>query len=105
MTAGTIEYSNIQGHDLSMSTGATLLTRIGRVDLHTLSASFFRFARQCAKELRPCCICNALRQTMMVNHPVHMKVFDADHTETIDDLSTFLMGEVITPEGDTLVNT
>ena len=41
----------------------------------------------------------------MVNHPVHMKVFDADHTETIDDLSTFLMGEVITPEGDTLVNT
>jgi hypothetical protein len=105
MTAGTIEDSHIQGHDLSLSTGATCLTRIGRVDLHKLSASFLRFARQCAEELRPCCICNALRKTMIVNHLVHMKVFHADHTETIDDLPTFLMSEVIASEGDTLVNT
>ncbi len=105
MTAGTIEYSNIQGHDLSMSTGATCLTRIGRVDLHTLSASFFRFARQCAKELRPRGICNALRKTMVMNHPVHMQVFYANHTETVDDLSTFLVGEVIPSEGDTLMHT
>ena len=48
---------------------------------------------------------DTLRKTMVVNHSVHMKVFDTDHTETIDDLFTFLVGEVIPSEGDTLVDT
>src|SRR6266702_1331389 len=92
-------------HFLSMVTPAAILGCVGRVHFDSCSASFFRFDEQLLKKSRPCCICNALRQTMIVNHPVHVQVFDTDHTETIDDLSTFLVGEGIPSEGDTLVNT
>jgi hypothetical protein len=42
---------------------------------------------------------------MVLGQTVDMKVFDTDHTETIDDLPTFLVSEVIPSEGDTLVDT
>jgi len=104
MTARTIEYPDIQGHLLPMSTLATCLTRIGGVHLRELSTSFFRFARQFAEKFRPRGIYNAFRQTMIVNHPVHVQVFDADDTKSINDLAAFLMGEVITPEPNTFMH-
>src|SRR5437764_2354429 len=105
MTAGTIEYAHIQGHLLPMSTLAACLTRIGRVDFDKLPASFFRFARQFPEEFRPRGIFNAFSETMIVNHPVHMQVFHADHTKSIDNLAAFLVGEVITSELDTFMHT
>jgi hypothetical protein len=48
MTAWTMEDPNIQGHFLTMSTGATGLTCIGRVDSNVLSPSFFRFGGELA---------------------------------------------------------
>src|SRR2546421_4987394 len=105
MTARTSEDSEIQGHLLPMSTLATCLTRIGRIDFDQLSASFFRFARELTKEGRPRDVCNALCQTMIMNHPVHMKVFDADHTETVYNLPGLLMSEIISPELDTFMDT
>src|SRR2546421_1447939 len=104
MTARTIEYTDIQGHLLSMSTGATCLTRIGWIDFDQLPASFFRFAGQFAEELRPRGICNALRKTMVMGHSVNMEVFNRNHTETVYDLPTFLVREVIPSKLDTLVN-
>src|SRR2546430_8057171 len=105
MTARTSEYSDIQGHDLSMSTDAACLTRIGWIDFDKLSASFFRFVRELAKEGRPRSIGNAFCKTMIVNHAVHMQIFHADRTEMVNDLATLLMGEVISTELGTLMDT
>src|SRR5258708_2107330 len=94
-----------QGHLLPMPTPAAILTGIGGVDLHELSASFCRFAGQLTEELRPRGICNALGKTMVVHHPVDGEVFHTDDTETINDLAALLMSEVIAFEGDTLLDT
>src|ERR1051326_684852 len=103
MAARTSEYSDIERYLLSMSTPVTCLTGIGRVDFDKLSASLFRFARQFAQKLRPRGIGNALGQTMVMNHAVHLKVFDTDHTVAVDDLAAFLMGEIISTELHPLV--
>src|SRR3989442_263299 len=104
MTARTIEYPHIQGHLLPMSADAACLTCIGRVDSNRGPASFFRFAGQFPEKFRPRGIGNALRQTMIVNHAVHMKVFHTDRTEAVDDLPGLLMREVIPPEPSTLMD-
>src|SRR5438874_1493753 len=98
MTAGTSEYPDIQGHLLALSTLATCLTRIGRIDFDQLPTSFFRFVGQLTKEGRPRGIDNAFGKTMIMRHAVDVQVFDADDTEAINDLSAFLMGEVLPSE-------
>ncbi len=92
-----------QGHLLPMVTPAAILRCIGRINFDELSASFFRFAGQFPEKFRPGGICNALCQTMIVNQTVHMQVFYANRTETVDDLSTLLMGEIVTPERNPLM--
>jgi len=104
MTAGTSEDPHIQGHLLPMSTDAACLTRIGRIDFDQLSASFFRFARELTKECRPRGICNAFGKTVVVNHAVHLEVFYTDDPIGIDNLTTILMGEVLTPPGNPLMH-
>src|SRR6266516_4988431 len=103
-TARTIEYSFRQGHLLSMSTHAACLTRIGWIDFDKRSASFFRFARELSKECRPRGICNAFGQTVIMNHSVDLQVFHTDDPETIYDLAAFLVGEVVSSEGDPLMH-
>src|SRR5438105_10029668 len=98
-------YTRTEGHGLPMVTPAAILGCVGRVDFDTRSASFFRFARQSVKKSCPRGILNAFGETMVMHHPVHLQVFDTDHPETVDDLPTFLMGEVIPSEGDTLMDT
>jgi len=48
---------------------------------------------------------NALGKTMVMHHPVHAQVFHRNHTEAVYDLSAFLVREIITLEGDTLMDT
>src|SRR5436190_3382352 len=96
MTARTSEDSEIQGHLLPLSTGATCLTRIGRVDFDELSASFFRFARELTKECRPRGICNAFGKTMGMPYAVHCEVFYSNDSELVNDLTVFLMREIVT---------
>ena len=93
-----------QRHLLPVVTPAAILTRIGRVDLHTLSASFFRFARQFAKELRPRCVVNALGKAMVKGHALHVQVFNADYPETVDNTAGLLVSEIVAPKLDTLMH-
>src|SRR6266487_195634 len=104
VAAGTAVGSLTKGHRLPMMTPAAILCRIGRVDFDKRSASFFRFARELPKELRPCRVTDAFCQTMVMNHPVHVKIFDTDHPEAIDDLTARLVGEIVTPERDPLMH-
>jgi hypothetical protein len=86
-------------------TPAAILRSIGRVDSHVSSASFFRFAGQFAEKRRPTGVMNALGQTMVVNHPIDVEVFDTDETIGVDNTTAPLMGEVIPFEGDALMHT
>ena len=104
-TAGTIEYTDIQGHLLPMSTPATRLARIGRIDFDELASSFCRFGVQLGKESRPRGICNAFRKTMVVGHAVHLQVLHADDPIGVDDCTACLVGEVLPSPGDTLMHT
>ena len=105
MTAGTSENPFRQGHLLPMSTLTAGLTRIGRIDFDSSSASFFRFAEQLLKKPSPRGVSNAFGKTVVVNHAVDLQVFHTDHAETINDLTACLMGEVVTSEGDPLMHT
>jgi len=93
-----------QGHLLPMVAPAAILRRIGRIDFDEGSPSFFRFGGQSIKELRPCCVTDAFGKTMMVNHAVDVQVLHTDHSETINDLSRRLMGEIVSSEGNPLMN-
>ena len=104
MTTGTIEDPLREGHLLAMSTGATGLTRIGRIDFDKLSASLFRFARELTQEGRPRGICNAFRQTMIMGHAIDHQVLNGYHAVAIDDLAAFLVREVVAPELDPLMH-
>lgn len=103
-TAGTSEYPDIQRHLLAMPAPAACLTGVGRIDSNILSASFFRFAEQFAEKFRPTRVLHALCQTVVVNHPVHLQVFDGDHAVGVDDLPAFLVCEIITAEDNALVD-
>src|SRR5450755_170238 len=105
VATGTLVDPFTQGHLLPMVAPAAILTGVGRVDFDERSASFFRFARELVKELRPRRVTDAFCQTMVVNHPVDLEVFDADRPEAVNDLPTLLMGEVLAPERDTLMHT
>ncbi len=69
-------------HLLSMSTLATILRRIGRIDFDQGSPSFFRFGGQSIKEVRPCRVTDALGKAMSVNHPVDVQVLHTDHARS-----------------------
>src|SRR5712692_3120917 len=94
-----------QRHDLPMVTPAAILRCVGGIDFHELPASLFRFARQFAEKFRPRCIMNALGKTMIMGHAVDMQIFHRYDTKSVNDLTGFLMGEIIAPEGNPLVNT
>ena len=89
---------------VSMPTVIAGLAEVGWIDFDEHSASFFRFARELGKECRPRGITYALGKTMITKHTVHAEVFYADDAVGRDDLTAFLMGEVLPSPGDTLMN-
>ena len=93
-----------QRHGLPMVTPAAILRRVGRIDFDSSSASFFRFAEQLVKKSRPGGIGNALGKTMIVRHMIDTQIFNGNHVVAIDDLSAFLMGEIVSSEGDPFVH-
>ncbi len=84
-----------QGHWLPMMTPATILGGVGWVHLDDVSASFFRFAREVLKELRPRRIRNAFCQAMIVEHPIDMQILNTDGPERVDDFTTVLVREIV----------
>src|SRR5450432_1792245 len=79
-----------------MVTPAAILRRVGRVDFEERSASFFRFAREMLKELRPCRVTDTFCQTMIMNHPIDMQIFHTNDPKGVDDRSALLVGEIVT---------
>lgn len=102
--AGTIEYPFIQWHRLSEPTPATILASISRVNFDEYSASFCRFASQHIKETRPSRVRYAFGKGTVFNHAVDRQIFHENTTVTVHNLAAVLVGEVITPELDTLVS-
>jgi hypothetical protein len=93
-----------QGHRLPMVAPAAILGGVGRVHSDEHSASFFRFARELLKELRPCRVTDAFRKAMIMNHLLDMQIFHTDDPELVHDFATVLMGEVLASPCNTFMN-
>ena len=91
-------------HLLPVMTPATILRCVGGIDSNVQPPSFFRFGVHLTEECRPRGICNAFGKTMVMGHPVHLHVFDADDPEPINNLTALLMGEIVTSERYPLVD-
>src|SRR5947209_7040802 len=94
-----------QRHVLPMAAPAAILRGVGGTDLDELSASFFRFAGQLREKGRPRCIMNAFCQTMVMGHTVDMQVFHRYQAKAVNNLTTFLMSEIVTPELNSFMHT
>jgi hypothetical protein len=105
MATGTVIGPLTQRHLLPMMAPTTILCGVGRIDFDERSASFFRFARELVKEGRPGRVTDAFGETMIVHHPVDVQIFHTDHPKTVYNLPALLMGEVLTPERDALMDT
>jgi hypothetical protein len=105
MTARTTECPDIQRHLLPVSTPAAILRCIGRVDFDKLASSFFRFGAQLGKECRPRGICNAFRQTMVMDHAIDAEVFYTDDPKAINNLTAVLVCEVLPSPSGTFMHT
>src|SRR5665213_479012 len=93
-----------KGQLVSMPAPTTGLTRVCGIHRHEPTTGTCCLVRQIRAELAPRGITDALGQTVMVDHPVNLQVFDTDDLEAVDDLPAVLMGEVLAPIGDPLVN-
>src|SRR5229473_992309 len=93
-----------QRHLLPVVTPAAILTGVGRIHLHQLPTSFFRFVGQFAEEFRPRGICNTFCKAMVKGHALHVQVFNADYPETVDNTAGLLVSEIVAPKLDTLMH-
>ncbi len=104
-TTRTIENPFRERHLLAMSTLATGLRGVGRVNSHNGSASFFRFADHLAEKGRPRRISNAFGQTMIMHHAIDAQIFHTDQAIVSNNVMAVLMGEIASKEGDAFVYT
>ena len=93
-----------KSHLLPISTSATGLRGVSRIDCDEPPASFYRFARQLPKERRPCCIRDTLRQAVIVLHSVDVQIFDTNDPEGIHNATTVLVSEVFAFPSHPLMN-
>jgi hypothetical protein len=75
------KYSLGERHHLPVSAAAALLRRIARVYFLHLSASLCRFAREDSEKATPRRVSNSSREMVVLNHPAHVQIFDANHLE------------------------
>ncbi len=87
-----------------MTARAALRSAIG-IDCNELSASFFRFTRECIEELSPTGISNRFSKVMIAEHPIDIKLLNGDNAKGINQFSGFLVNKVVSPVSDAFVDT
>jgi hypothetical protein len=89
-----------EGERLPMATLRAVLTRVRGIHRDILSTGPCCLLRKKVCELAPRRIMNALRETLVVRHPVDREVFNGNHITGVDDATTVLVGEVApAPDG------
>ena len=83
---------------------ATVLRRVGGVDLDELATGAFCLVRQQREELPPRCIMNGLGETMVVDHLLDGTILNADDAVCVNHLTGFLMCEIAAAVGNALVH-
>ncbi len=103
-TCAAFIYSHGQGHVLDGSTSRAGLRRVGRVDFHHLSCSFFRFQDKLGEKRRPRRIHYRFRQFGIAYHAAHHQGLYSDEPEPFDQKGNVLSDEVLPAVGDTLMD-
>lgn len=85
---------------LPVSASVAVLGCIGRVNFHQIPTGAFSLVGEHGEEPGPGRVRNAFGQTMIMDHTVDVQIFNADGPVFIDDLTRFLMNEVIPPKTD-----
>ena len=83
---------------------ATHLAGVAWIDLYDTTSGAFSLVRGVLHKLTPCSICDALGETMILEHAANVQVFKYDECKSTDQLAAFLMGEVATLVCNALVN-
>lgn len=104
MTARTLIQATVEWHLLAMPALAAILTCVGWIDRHVLSASIFCFTRKLLGESSPCRIRDAFGEAMIVHHPIDVQIFHADDAELIDDFTRLLVRKVMPLESNALMH-
>ena len=80
-----------------MATPRAILTRVRGVHRPILSTGPCCLVRQQGGELAPRRVLDAVRQTLVVRHPVDRQVFDGEQIKLVHDATTLLMREIAPP--------
>src|SRR5258707_13550855 len=80
------------------------LTRVRGVHRHKAPTGPCCLVGEEVCELTPRGVQDALRETMVVHHPIDRKVFNGNHVEPIDDVAAVLMREVAATPGAALID-
>ena len=102
-TAGAPIHSVGKSELLPVVTPAACLRCVRGVHGHVAPTSVFSFVLEVRGELAPRRVTDALRQTVIMHHLVHLQVFDGHNPILVDDAPGVLVGEVLAPVGDTLM--
>lgn len=78
-----------------MTTTATGLRRIGRINRNYHTTGTFRLVREELQESRPCCVSDALGKAMVMHHAVDVYILNRNQAEAVDDAATVLVREVV----------
>src|ERR1043166_4491198 len=103
-TAWTCEGSLGQCQLLAVATLRTVLACIGWIYRYIQPTSICFFVGKVCSKLRPCCISDAFGKAMIMHHAIDGQVFHGDHSTSIDELATFLMGKIATPISNTCMH-
>jgi len=93
-----------KGHLLSVETSRAGLRRIGRVDPHQQSLSFFRFSDEMREKGRPRRISDTFCQLGILEHVAHHQCLDSDEPESLDQQGNLLPNEVLPAASDALMD-
>lgn len=89
----------------TMAASRAILRRVCGVHKYHFSTSVFCFVRKALRELRPCRIGNTFSKAVIMNHAIHIQVFNGDYAKPVYEFPTRLMREIIAAIRNALMNT
>jgi len=103
-TARTFKGPCRERHFLSMAAFAAILACVGWIHGDKSTSGPFCLDVQLLEKSRPRSVHNASCQTVVVNHAVHVQVFDYDGTKLVNEFSGPLVGKIPSFVSDAFVN-
>lgn len=103
LTPATFVDTNLEGHLLSVTATAAILTGVGRWDFLKQTSGTFSLGFCDREKLRPRHIQNAFCQTVISDHVGNLQLFDGNPVETVNQLLRLFVVKILARAGDLAV--